>query len=352
MSDPAPTPVAPRSTEVADWPSDGVAILGTGAMACLFASRLVHRRRVTLVGTWHAQVERIAREGLEVIETDGRHTRHAVAAVADPGAVGPAALILVQVKGPATERAARWARRILDASPAGGDGLVLSLQNGLGHLEELERAVGPRRSAQGVTEQAAHAAGLGIVRHAAGGPTWLAGRPATLSRLEAVAALFAGAGLPTRITEDAAALIWGKLVVNSAINPLTALLDVPNGFLVESPVAHRLMRRAAEETAAVARAQGIHLPFEDAGKRAEEVCRATAANRSSMLQDHSRGAPTEIDSICGEVVEHGRRLGIATPVNELLWRRLGETAGSEPPGEGLESFAAELDGLMAGRGSK
>jgi 2-dehydropantoate 2-reductase len=98
------------------------------------------------------------------------------------------------------------------------------------------------------------------------------------------------------------------------------LLRVPNGALLESVEARQIMGEAAREVAAVAAAQGITLPFADPAARAEEVARLTAANLSSMLQDTGRGAPTEIDSICGAVMREGNKLGVDTPVNALLYR--------------------------------
>jgi ketopantoate reductase len=60
----------------------------------------------------------------------------------------------------------------------------------------------------------------------------------------------------------------------------------------------------------------------DAADFAEAVAARTGENRSSMLQDVERGAPTEIDALCGAVVVTGRKLCVATPVNESLWQRV------------------------------
>jgi len=128
-----------------------------------------------------------------------------------------------------------------------------------------------------------------------------------------------GAGFNVQVVNDANALIWGKLVINAAINPLTALLRVPNGELLQRPAAHLLMQVLAQEAAAVATAQGIHLPFEDAARAAEDVARKTAINHSSMFQDVRRGAPTEIDAICGAITRTGEKLGVPTPVNRVCW---------------------------------
>jgi 2-dehydropantoate 2-reductase len=114
-------------------------------------------------------------------------------------------------------------------------------------------------------------------------------------------------------------LVWGKLAVNAGINPLTAILGVPNGELLNRIYAKALMIAAAEEVAAVAEAHGVRMPYDDPGGAVIRVAHRTASNRSSMLQDMERGAPTEIDAINGAVVREGDRLGVATVVNRILW---------------------------------
>jgi 2-dehydropantoate 2-reductase len=80
------------------------------------------------------------------------------------------------------------------------------------------------------------------------------------------------------------------------------------------------MTRAVQECVAVARAAGIVLPYADVVSHAKEIAERTAANQSSMLQDILRGAPTECDAINGAIVRAGTRLGVPTPVNEILWQ--------------------------------
>jgi 2-dehydropantoate 2-reductase len=113
-------------------------------------------------------------------------------------------------------------------------------------------------------------------------------------------------------------LIWRKLLINVAINPLTAILDVPNGKLLESPSAVDLMALAVREVEKVAGSRGIKVGFDDPLAHAEDVARRTASNRSSMLQDISRGAPTEIEAICGAVVRAGQEKDISIPINQAL----------------------------------
>jgi 2-dehydropantoate 2-reductase len=80
------------------------------------------------------------------------------------------------------------------------------------------------------------------------------------------------------------------------------------------------MGALAKEAALVAEAENVHLPFSDPIAAAEDVARRTAANHSSMLQDVLRGAPTEIDAICGEVVTMGQKHTIDTSANWACWK--------------------------------
>ena len=129
------------------------------------------------------------------------------------------------------------------------------------------------------------------------------------------------------VVDDAQSLVWGKLVVNAAINPLTALLRVPNGELLERSSAREMMRALADEVAQVAKAEGIRLPFPDPAAAAEEVAFKTAGNHSSMLQDVLRGAPTEIDAICGAVTRTAQKHNLQVPANWSCWKLVKAISG-------------------------
>jgi 2-dehydropantoate 2-reductase len=283
-------------------------------MGCLFGARLAPLADVTLIGSWPEQIEALRRAPLDVLTLNGYEERVRLHATPDVDAVGLVDVALIMTKTPKSDLAAQGAARLL--AP---DGLAITLQNGLGNLEVLARRVGSERAALGVTTQGATIDGPGRLVHGGAGPTHLATHPAIDARLSAVAALFERAKIETHVVADVTAWVWGKLAINAAINPLTAILHVPNGALLESEWARRLMRRAAYEVATVAAEQKIHLPFDDAAARAEEVAVSTARNRSSMLQDMLRGVETEIEAICGAVVRAGESLGINTPANKMLY---------------------------------
>ena len=135
--------------------------------------------------------------------------------------------------------------------------------------------------------------------------------------LDKLIKVFEMAGFPIVATDDLQGLVWGKLAVSSGINAITALLHVRNGELLSNSESEQLMIAAAYETAAVAVAQGIDIPY-DVSEEVRDVASSTAENRSSMLQDVLRGAPTEIDYINCAVAKIGKSLGVPVPVNTKL----------------------------------
>src|SRR5205085_3884179 len=111
---------------------------------------------------------------------------------------------------------------------------------------------------------------------------------------------------------------------SAALNPLGALLGVTYGALAENRDTRSIMDVVIEEAFAVARAEGVALPWADAAAYRESfygrLVPSTAEHRSSMLQDIERGRPTEIDAINGEVARRGLRGGLPVPVNLTLAR--------------------------------
>jgi 2-dehydropantoate 2-reductase len=301
-------------------------IEGTGAMACLFAARLSRAGfGVTVSGTWHEGIQAMRTNGVRLIDADGVERHFPVRVAERECDSGRYEHAVVLVKSWQTEQAANRLRHCLAQ-----DGLALTLQNGLGNQEKLAAVLGKKRVCLGVTTAGATLLGPGRVRAAGSGKVSLGSHPG----IEPIADALQQSGFSIEIVSDPDALLWGKLVINAAINPLTALMRIPNGELLKRPTARNLMKDAAKEASEVAAALKIKLPYTDPVKMVGEVAMRTAENRSSMLQDVLRGAPTEIDAISGAIVRAGEEASIPTPVNLTLWRLV----------KGLESYGEQ--GIM------
>lgn len=290
-----------------------IAIIGTGSLASLFSARLSLLSDVVMLGSWQEQIDTINQRGLTVQELDGTETTAHFTASDDPHAHPKADLALILTKSFQTETAIERTHSIL--APYGA---VITMQNGIGNLEQFQEAFGEDRATVATTTIGATMIAPGTVKHAGEGPILIAQPPNLIKRTGAAISYLRGAGFDVDVEDDTGSILWGKLCINVAINPLTALLGETNRFLVSNKEASRVMQAAAQEAEAVAEALDIELPYASAVEKAIEVATVTAANRSSMLQDRDKNRPTEIDAICGRLLQHAKRMGVPTPYIQWL----------------------------------
>lgn len=289
-----------------------ILIVGTGALGTLFAARLTEAgNEVSMLGSWKAGLEALQTNGARLVDSKGNEKKFRVHVTDDPRSVRGTTQAIVLVKAWQTERAARQLKECL-----ADDGLVLTLQNGLGNYETLTRSLGRGRVSLGSTTTGATLLGPGLARVGGEGIISLE-KNRSIVKLEAA---LESAHFNVQTVKDARSVVWGKLVINAAINPLTALLQIPNGELLTRPAALEMMTGLAREAAKVAHAEKVKLPFTNASAAAQEVARKTAQNHSSMFQDVRRGARTEIDAICGAVTRIGKKHGVPTPLNHACWK--------------------------------
>jgi len=285
------------------------AIIGPGALGCLFGAYLTEGGLdVTLVDHRPERATNLEAAGVFVQGVRGDHHVR-VNATADTGSLGTMDLVIVCVKAYHTEGALRF-----HGSLVGNSTTLWSIQNGLGNVEAMARVIPPSRIVGGSTTMGANLLGLGRVHHAGEGDTFIGELDGSVSpRVELVAKAVSAAGIQVQTRPDIQRLTWRKVLVNVAINALTAILRVRNGVLVEHEPTVRVMEEAVREAVRAAAARGIHFPEDEALAQAKEVARRTAGNRSSMLADILAGRRTEIDYINGAIAAMA-----PAPVNRVL----------------------------------
>jgi len=306
------------STEGKGVVNTTIVVVGPGAIGCLFAAALAEAGHdVRLLDKDPTRAESIARCGVKVDEPQGSRTVR-VPVTADARTQGPVDVVCLCVKSYDTASAAACLSDLMGPETA-----IVSLQNGFGNAERISGQVGPRGVICAVTAHGATCLGAGHVVHAGEGVTTLAARdPAGRGAAERVAAVLSASGLEARVVDDALSLVWSKLAINAAINPVTAVWGVPNGEILDRPELVKVSMAAAEEAQTVATAGGVTLLYADATAAVREACERTKENISSMLQDVRRGKRTEIDDINGAIVKEARTQGIKVPVNEMLVQRV------------------------------
>lgn len=307
-----------------------IGIVGAGAIGLTFAAALARTHDVVLLARRDRVAETILRDGVAV--RSGDDVRHVpVRATTDARAFADRDALIVAVKTYATAAALAPLRGVLPANA-----LVATVQNGIDNADAARAALPGARVVAGSTTQGAVLLGDGRVHVVNRGTTIFARDDAAAPASEDLAAAFVAAELDARVADDVGRLLWRKLLIVAAINPLGALTGRANGAIASDPDLTPLAQALCAEAAAVARAEGV-----DPGDPWDAVAaaaQATAANRNSMLQDLDAGRPTEIDAISGAILRRARSHGLAAPLTETVLRlvRARERSAAGPTAPGVE----------------
>jgi 2-dehydropantoate 2-reductase len=229
-------------------------------------------------------------------------------------------LLILTVKSYETEEVARQIARVISPNT-----YVLLAQNGYGNFEAAAKYISEARLILGRVIFGAETTELGRSKVTVIADDVVLGSPANTvdaELLETYARIFNEAGIPTRTSTEVMKYVWGKIIYNSALNPLGAILEVPYGKLAANENTMALMDSIIEEIFAVLSAHGQETLWPDARSYREafytQMVPTTAQHHASMLQDIQRGRKTEIDALNGAVVKLGNHYGVNTPVNELI----------------------------------
>ena len=227
----------------------------------------------------------------------------------------PPDLFLLTVKSYDTETAIKEAKPIINKKT-----LVLSIQNGLDNIEKIEKTVSKKQILAGITTHGAVFNKPGIIGHTGVGDTILGELDGEkTNRLQKIVHVFNEAGIKTRVSTNIINDLWTKTIVNSSINPITTFFQCRNDYLINNPILGNIVEKVSTEATIVANKEGIKLFPQDMYKKTLEVIQNTANNYSSMFQSFKKGKKTEIDSINGKILSIGKKHGIGSFMNEILY---------------------------------
>ncbi|SEB41573.1 2-dehydropantoate 2-reductase [Paenibacillus sp. GP183] len=305
-----------------------IAVMGAGSIGLLLAARLsAVTDTLEIITRTEEQADAIRREGISVeeesiISADKFEVISYETKIAKRKASHDLQFLVLAVKQFAinNELVAFILRYITPHTT------IICFQNGMGHVDKLLAHLDKERILLAVTTEGARKTGLYQVSHTGSGITDLGYSFQDIGEnAENAQKIFAGlmkrAGFEVSLSKNMGIKVWSKLIINAVINPLTAILKIRNGELLQTPSSKALMLALFSEGIAVARANQLDLP-DELWETVLQVCKLTADNQSSMLQDIIHSRSTEIDSINGTLLRIAEQHKLVLPVNQVVFHMI------------------------------
>lgn len=296
-----------------------IVIVGGGAIGRLFGSFLLQvGNELIMIDTDQATLLELQTKGISLLSDNSDALspplETPVTALNSASSISSADLVLLLVKSHATYSAVKDVTHLI-----GADCPLLLIQTGLGNLETASKIVDQNHILLGITFMSATALSHAKVRQGGHAKTYIGELDGTISpRLETIGRIFNSSGLETQLVKQIVGRLWCKVITYSAINPVSAILQIPNGSLTSNPESIDLIKRLIDEGIAVAEACSINLVYPDLYQLLINACQNSAHNLSSMLQDILNELPTEIDAQNGALCRHAAKHGVSVPTQKTM----------------------------------
>jgi 2-dehydropantoate 2-reductase len=287
-----------------------ILIVGAGAVGGYFGARLAQARRDVTFLVRPARAQRLHSEGLRIVSPHGDLTLQPKTITAKE-LDGPFDIIFLSVKAPALDQA------MDDMAPAvGPDTMIYPVLNGMRHLEILTRRFGEQPVLGGVCmvitdlDEQGRIVQLNPIQKLIYGER----NGEITTRIRSFDETLRDSGFDTELSTNITHAMWQKWFMIASLGLITCLLNAPIGEINDVPYGDETALRALDECAAVAAACGFPPSpplIEDMRKRA--TTRGSKLT-SSMYRDLQKCAPVEVDTILGDLLDHGRSHHVDTPL--------------------------------------
>ncbi|QSX34184.1 ketopantoate reductase family protein [Shewanella avicenniae] len=300
-------------------------VLGAGGIGCYYAARLLAAGHQALLVARGEHLTALQQQGL-TLKHPQFSFNEAVAATDVIGLMRDYSAsdfdwLLLAAKSSATEPLMLQLADWLNANP---ELLILSLQNGVDNEAHIASVVGQERTVGGLAVKiGAHiiapgnVEATGVAQVDFGAWPNQQQNPTLQSRLMALAEVFTHAQIPNTVYDNVSYALWRKLVINNAVNPLTALTLLNTRELTQHSVFTHTVKTMMQETGRAANAEGVHLTEADIEEMYQLICGFDAI-KTSMLVDRLKGRTMEIDDICGPVIRGCIKAGKPATTTELI----------------------------------
>jgi 2-dehydropantoate 2-reductase len=296
------------------------AILGAGALGCYLTALMTRSGHPVALLARGRHLDAIRREGIHVEEPEESYGVSPAIVTDRPADVGPVDAVILTVKAWQVPEAAAELRPLVASGTR-----VLPLQNGIETWDELAKVLGDKTPLMGLCRVVCALTAPGHVRHVGTPPAIAMGERDGGSLSENAAALAAAlqtSGVRVDTSQDMRVALWEKLMFIAAVSGTGAVARANVGEMRGCPPTRDLLRRILDEAAGVARATGVSLAEDAAGRAMAFVDGMAPASTASMQRDISEGRPSELEAIIGVIVRLGREAGIPTPATSFVYASL------------------------------
>ncbi|NYT71994.1 ketopantoate reductase family protein [Halomonas sp. QX-2] len=306
-----------------------IAIVGAGAMGCLFAARLaLSGSQVHLIDVDPATIATIRTKGITLTLDDGE-CQHLFVPIHFAEQLQECFnLLIVLTKGAVTSAAIRSVLHLITP-----DTRVLTLQNGLGNAALIAGHITPVNILHGITTIAADLQGPGEAHgNRQGHIYWWRYSGVEDLFMQQLNELLQRAGFNSCLDPEIDSRIWEKVAFNAALNALCTLLNGPVGVVGQHPQGKQLIQKVVQECRMVAVQAGVAFDQPRVFASITQAVTHQAHHLPSMLQDRRACRATEVEAIHGAILRIAGQHQVHTPTLETLYclLKLGEPPCSAP----------------------
>jgi len=304
-----------------------IAVIGAGGIGAIYGASLAKAGADVIFVARGAHLAAMRERGLKIEGDRGEMHVSPAHATDDPSGVGPVDVVLFCVKLWDVESAGAAIRPIVGPKTA-----VIPLQNGVDAHERLIPVLGREAVMGGTAFVTGSIVAPGVVRQTGAYQRMTFGElDGTISpRGKRLAELCAAAGFEGILSPDVLVPLWDKFTMLVPLANVNALTRAPLGKYRADPDSWSLVEGSVHETVAVGRAEGVNLAPDAADKAIALIRSMPDHHMTSMGNDLLRGNRLELPWFAGKVVELGRKHGVATPVNSLVYAALKLYANGPP----------------------
>ena len=289
-----------------------IAIVGAGGVGAYFGALLDGRGHETVLVDRGDHVWALRDDGIRVRSRGRGELRASLPATDDPATVGPVDLVLYAVKTYDNPGAIPSMRPLV-----GPDTTIVTLQNGVGNVEQLAAEYGQAAVLGGPLVGGGTRVAPGVIEHVLPPESEYVDLgalvPASRGRAETVRDVLAPTGMRVNVVDDVQTTLWKKLLAMASLASVGCLTRTITADWRDHPATRGLYARLVREAAAVGCAEGLAIGAATVETTLAAPDKLGPAHRTSMAADLERGHRLEVEAIQGEVVRRADRHGIAVP---------------------------------------